>query len=89
MENKITETKNKLKEMRELVNKELKHIPRGSMQQNLLRMYYQPLRMSSLGKKAKTNKTKEDVLLESIDAVKKECPEYIPQYDTKFFMVKI
>ncbi len=89
MENKITEPKNKLKEMRELVNKELEHIPRGSMQQNLLRMYYQTLRMSSLGKKAKTNKMKEDVLLESIDAVKKEYPEYIPQYDTKFFKVKI
>lgn len=89
MENNITEARNKLKEMREQVNKELEHIPRGSMQQNLLRMYYQPLRMSSLGKKAKTTKTKEDVLLESIDAVKKEYPEYIPQYDTEFFKVKI
>jgi hypothetical protein len=89
MENKITETKNKLKEMRELVNKELKHIPRGNMAQNLLRMYYQPSRMHSLGKKAKNNKTKEEVLLESIKAVKKEFPEYTPQYDTEFFKVDI
>jgi len=83
------EAKNKLKEMREQVNKELEHIKRGSMQQNLLRMYYQPLRMHSLGKKAKTKATKEDILLESIEAVKRDYPDYIPQYDTEFFKVEI
>lgn len=84
----IAEMKNKLKEMREQVKKELEHIPRGTLPQNELRMYYQPLRMHSLGKKAKTYATKEDILLQSIEAIKKEYPEYIPQYDTKFFRVK-
>jgi len=88
MKSKITEAKNKHKEMIEQVNEELKHIPRGDESQNLLRGYYQPLRLNSLGKKAKPNITKEDILLESIEAVKKDYPEYIPQYDTKFFMVK-
>lgn len=89
METKIIEAKNKLKEMREMVNKELEHIPRGSFPQNMLREYYQILRSHSLGKKAKTNKTKEDILLESINAVKKENPDYIPLFDDKFFKVII
>lgn len=85
IEIKLSEAKNKLTEMRETVNEELKHIPRGSWPQNMLRMFYQPLRMRSLGKKAKTNKTKEDVLLESINAVKREYPGFAPEYENKFF----
>lgn len=74
--------------MREQVKKEMEHIPRGSCLQNMLRLYYQPLRMSSLGKKAQVNATKEDILVQSIDAVQKENPEFIPQYNTKFFVIK-
>jgi hypothetical protein len=88
MNNKITEAKNKLKEMREQVKGEMEHIPRGSSLQNMLRLYYQPLRMNSLGKKAQIDATKEDILLQSIDAVKEEHPEFIPQYNTKFFIMK-
>ncbi len=80
---------NKLKEMREQVNTELEHIPRGNQSQNELRMMYQINRMRSLGKKAKTKATKEDILLESIDYLKKQHPNFTPQYDTKFFRVKL
>ncbi len=89
MKDKIIESKNRQKEMIEQVNMELKYIPRGNEPQNRLRMYYQPLRLNSLGKKAKTNKTKEDILLESIEAVKGDYPEYTPEYDTEFFKVEI
>ncbi len=78
---------NRLKEMRDQVNKELEHIPRGNQSQNELRMFYQMLRMHSLGKKAKTKTTKEEILLQSIEAVKKYASNFIPQYDTKFFAV--
>lgn len=80
---------NKLKEMRELVNKELDHIPRGSQSQNELRMFYQVLRMHSLGKKAKTKATKEEILLQAIEEIKKHTSNFIPEYDHKFFKVEV
>jgi len=75
----------RLKEIREQVKKELEHIPRGNLPQNELRMYYWPLRMNSLGKKAKSNETKEDILRRSIDSVKKDHPDFVPQFDKDFF----
>jgi coenzyme F420 hydrogenase subunit beta len=84
---KVLEGRTKLKEMREQVDRELEHIPRGSFPQNMLRMYYQPLRMHSLGKHARTNRTKEDILLESIAAVKRDWPKFIPHYDAEFWML--
>jgi coenzyme F420-reducing hydrogenase beta subunit len=83
----ITEGKHKLKEMKEQVNRELEHIPRGSFPQNMLRMYYQSLRMHSLGKHAKTNRTKEEVLLDSVHAIQEDWPKFIPRYDTEFWML--
>jgi hypothetical protein len=76
---------NKLKELREQVKKEIEHIPKGNLPQNELRMYYWPLRMNSLGKKAKKSETKEDVLKRSIESVQKEYPDFIPQFDKNFF----
>ena len=78
---------NKLKEIREQVKKELEHIPRGNQPQNELRMYYWPLRMSSLGKKAKNDATKEEILKQSIEAVKKDYPDFIPQFNEKIFKI--
>ncbi|MCK9441708.1 MAG: hypothetical protein M0Q13_09835 [Methanothrix sp.] len=71
--------------MRDTVKEEISHIPRGNALQNELRMFYWPLRMSSLGKKAETSRTNGEVLIEAIDAVKKTHPNFIPQYDEKFF----
>ncbi len=79
----------KLKEIREQVKNELEHIPRGNQPQNELRMYFWPLRMNSLGKKAKNNETKEDVLKKSIEEVKNDYPDFIPQFDEKFFTLKV
>ncbi len=79
---------NKLKEMREQVKKELEYIPRGNLPQNELRMYYWPLRMNSLGRKAKSSETKENILNKSIETVKKDYPDFIPQFDRKFFKMK-
>jgi len=75
----------KLKEMREQVKKELEHIPRGNTPQNELRMFYWPLRMHSLGKKAKSSETKEEVLRRSIERIKEDHRDFAPQYDKKFF----
>jgi hypothetical protein len=47
--------------IREQVKAEIEHIPRGSSAQNELRMIYWPLRMNSLGKKAKAAETKKDI----------------------------
>ncbi len=76
---------NKLKEIREQVKGELNHIPRGNTPQNELRMCYWLLRMHSLGKKAKSNKTKVEVLKKSIEAIKKDSPDFVPQFDENFF----
>ena len=45
----------KLKQMREQVKEEMKHIPRGDLNQNALRQLYWVVRMSSLGKKVQEN----------------------------------
>ena len=80
---------NKLKEIQEQIKEELNHIPRGNTPQNELRMLYWSLRMHSLGKKAKANETKEEVLKKSIEAIKKDYPDFVPQFDEKFFKLKV
>lgn len=78
----------KLKAMREQVKDEMKHISHipGDYAQNELRMFYWPLRMNSLGKKAKmVGESKESILKKAIEMVKKEHPEFEPQYDSGFF----
>jgi hypothetical protein len=84
----ISGARNKLKEMREKVANELKHIPRGNLYQNELRSFYQSMRMHSLGKYSKIELSKEDVLKQAIDLINKDYPEFKPIYDTKFFLIK-
>ena len=74
----------KFKAIRVQVKAELEHIPRGNSDQNELRMIYWPLRMSSLGKKAKTAQTKESILKKAINEVKKSHHDFKPQYDSRF-----
>ena len=71
--------------IRDIVKEEISHIPRGSAPQNELRMFYWPLRMSSLGKKAETFKTKREILIEAVDAVKRTYRDFMPKYDEDFF----
>lgn len=77
-----------LKAMRKQVMDEMEHMPRGDYAQNELRMYYWPLRMHSLGKKAKTAETKESILKRSIEEVKESYPNFKPHYDDQFFNLK-
>ncbi|WP_087037836.1 hypothetical protein [Thermococcus litoralis] len=74
----------KLKEIREIVKEELKHIPRGNEAQNMLRMIYWNVRLNSLGKKPKF-KNKEECLKYAIKVVQETYPEFDPQYDKEFF----
>ena len=74
-----------LKAMREQVMAEMKYIPRGNYAQNMLRMIYWPLRMNSLGKKAKTVETKESILKKAIEETRKTYPDFSPKYDDHFF----
>jgi hypothetical protein len=78
---------NKGQTMRDGVKEEMSHIPRGNASQNKLRMFYWPLRMNSLGKRAETSKTKEEILIEAINAVRIDDVEFIPKYDKQFFKV--
>ena len=76
---------NKHKAMLKQVKEEMNHLPKGDFPQNKLRMYYQLLRMHSLGKKAKAKKSKEEILEEAIDAVKKDHSTFAPNFDPEFF----
>jgi len=87
MIDKITEGQDKLKKMREQVKEELNHIRRGSILQNIFRGSYQAFRMHSLGKHAKAKFTKEEVLSKSIEMIKKDNPEFEPDYDKKYFQI--
>ena len=74
----------KLNKMRERVADELEHIPRGSFEQNMLRGFYQSLRMNSLGKSPQYT-SKEEVLQACLQALKKSYPNFEPDYDRRFF----
>jgi len=77
----------KLNEMRKQVKEELNHIPRGDLNQNILRQAYWSLRLHSLGRKAKTKISKEEVLVKATKLIKKDNPAFCPRFDDKFFDV--
>ena len=84
----------KLFEMREKAKRELEHIYRGDVYQNMLRNYYYNLRMASLGKKADKEKYPNDknrILKMSIEMIKKWAKEdkidFKPNYDRNFFKI--
>ncbi len=74
----------KLNKMKDKVKEELLHIPRGTYEQNQIRMYYWPLRLNSL-KGGKERKTKREVLDECIAAVQKNNSAFKAQYDPEYF----
>ena len=75
-----------LKEMRKKVQEELQYIPKHPAEhQSDLRMAYFAMRMHSLGKKAKEEKTASDVLRDCIEQLSKECPEARFHFDEEFF----
>lgn len=74
-----------LKEMRNIVKKELGNIPRGQMQQNELRMEYWMRRMNSLGEKSTEIKDRRKVLQESIAHLKETYTDFEFEYDREYF----
>ena len=75
----------KLKQMREIVLRELEHIPDWPEPQGELRMVYWRLRMHSLGRRANKQKTAKEVLEESISSLKGDYPDFKFEYDEQFF----
>lgn len=75
----------KLKQMRQKVRNELKHISEGTVRDRELRKEYWKRRMHSLGKKADMPKTHKEVLEESISALREDYPDFKFEYDKDFF----
>lgn len=75
----------KLKQMREIVLKELEYISKEPIPQRELRQIYWTKRMHSLGKKATTNQSNKEVLENCIANLKIDYPNFEFKYDGKFF----
>lgn len=75
----------KLKQMREIVLRELEHIPKWPEPQGELRMVYWNRRMHSLGRKVNRGKTAKEVLEESITYLGRDYPDFKFEYDQQFF----
>ena len=70
------------KEMADIVKEELRHIPRGDGRMHgWLRAYYNRRRMHDLAE----GKTKEETLSWCLDVLRKEDPNWNPEYDITFF----
>lgn len=76
----------KLTEIKSQVEEDMKYIPRGikGSSQNMLRVFYNAMRMHDL---AKTSKSKEETLKQAIDNVKKDDPDFVPDYDHNYFQL--
>lgn len=70
-------------ELNEKVTEELKHIPRGSFDQNMLREYYNGMRRHHLSLNPAL--PAKDSLLKAIGWVRKDKPNFSPIYDKEFF----
>ena len=72
-----------MEELNKKVAEELKHIPRGSFGQNMLRGYYNTLRRHDLSLTPAL--PARDTLLKAIEIVKKDKPDFLAMYDRDFF----
>ena len=70
-------------ELNKKVTDELKHIPRGSFDQNWLREYYNGMRRHDLILNPAL--PAKDSLLKAIEIVRKDKPDFLPIYDKEFF----
>jgi hypothetical protein len=70
-------------ETEKMIQAELDHIPKGNLPQNLLRETYYNTRLSNI----KFLGTKEHALKSCIDALKKEHPNWEPDYNKEFFKI--
>ncbi len=70
-------------ELNKKVAEELRHIPRGSFDQNMLREYYNGMRRHDLSLNPAL--PAKDSLLKAIDWMKKDKPDFLAIYDRDFF----
>jgi len=70
-------------ELNKKVNEELQHIPRGSLDQNMLRAYYNGMRRHDLSLTPVS--PAKDSLLKAIETLRKNKPDFLPIYDRDFF----
>ncbi|KPV65388.1 MAG: hypothetical protein AOA65_0179 [Candidatus Bathyarchaeota archaeon BA1] len=75
----------KREEMVRIVKSELEHIPKGSKgsTQNRLRIYYNAWRRKDL----LSGKSKEETLEKVVNKLKKDHPDFNPQFDEDFFKI--
>jgi len=71
--------------MREQIKKELEGIPRGNMDQNMVRQAYWGIRSHNLGKRVSEPLSKEETLAEAVKIIQKDTPCYWPTYNDKIF----
>lgn len=72
-----------MEELNKKVAEELKHIPRGSFGQNMLRAHYNAVRRHDLSLNPALPAT--DTLLKAIKIVRKDMPDFLAMYDRDFF----
>lgn len=77
----------RVKRMREQVKEELEGVPRGNLDQNMLRQGYWALRTHNLGKKVKCPLLKEETLVQATKLVQKDNSNFRPKFDEKIFDV--
>ena len=70
-------------ELNKKVTKELKHIPRGSFDQNMLRTYYNAMRRHDLILNPAL--PAKDTLIRAVELMRKDKPDFLPVYDRDFF----
>jgi len=73
-------------ELNKSVAEELKHIPRGSFDQNMLRAYYNGIRRHDLSLNPVV--PAKDSLLKAIETMRKDKPDFLPVYDRDFFQLR-
>ena len=72
-------------ELNKKVTEELKHIPRGSFDQNMLRAYYNGMRRHDLSLNPAL--PAKDTLIRAVELMRKDKPSLLPIYDKDFFRV--
>ncbi len=73
----------KREEMRKKINEELKHIPRGWLDQNMLRSGYNMIRSHDLSQNPASPAN--NSLVKAIEELRKSNPDFSPIYDREFF----
>ena len=77
----------KREEMRKKINEELEYIPRSfrGSDQNILREYYNGMRMTDLGQNPAY--PAKETLMKALEAIRKNKPDFLPIYDRDFFHI--